>query len=138
MAYNGIKFILSAGGNPIAAARTDSFKSGAETIETSSPQSGPWRTHVTKRRDWECSCGYLVLADSALSLTGTTGIQDLLQVGRQFEITFKNGTTDPGVSGTATLTEVSITANVGKLVHGSFKFKGNGPLAARQQSSGQA
>lgn len=136
MAYNGKLFILSVGGNPIAGARTNSFMSSAETIETSSPQSGAYRTHITKRKEWECTCGYLLLADSALSAQGVTGIQDLLQVGNQFDIVFRNGATDLGVSGTATLTEVNITANIGNLVQGTFKFKGDGALAARQQSSG--
>lgn len=129
MAYNGKYFILLVGGTPIAAAKSDDGESDAETIETSSPQSGPWRTHVTKRKEWQCSSSYLVLNNSALGVSGVTGIQDLLQVGQSFTIVFRHGTADLGVSGTATLTQVKITANLGKLVAGSFRFKGNGALS---------
>lgn len=136
MAYNGKYFILLVGGTPIAAAKSDDVESGADTIETSSPQSGPWRTHVTKRKEWQCSSSYLVLDDSALGVVGVTGIQDLLRVGKSFTIVFRHGTADPGVSGTATLTQVKITANLSKLVTGSFRFQGNGPLEAVEQSGG--
>lgn len=133
MAKNGKYFILFANGMAIAGAKTTNINTKATTIDKSSPQTGSWEQHVTKRKGWSATTSYLVLNTSALAVIGATGIQDLLQAGNSFVITFSSGD-DVGVTGTATLTDVEITANTCKLVTGTFKFKGNGPLTAIHRS----
>ena len=132
MALNGKNIIVLAGGQPIAAVKSDDIQTSAETIETSSPGNGAWRTRLTKRKDWKLTTNYLVMSTSALHASSVTGIQDLLQVGNEYAIVVRNSTasTDSGVKGTAILTRCKITASVGRLVTGSFEFEGNGELAA--------
>jgi hypothetical protein len=127
----GNKFIVLAGGVPIAASKAQEIRTTGERLKCSSPTSGEWETHVNKRKGWEVTASYLVTAGSALSISGGSSIRDLLQVNNSFTLVFMDADGgSAGVTGTASLSEVRITANGGKLVQGHFKFTGNGPLSA--------
>lgn len=132
MAINGIKIIVSNENGVIAGVKTDEIQTSAETIERSSPYTGNWRTYVTKRKEWGFSTSYLVMASSALLESGVTGLQDLLQVGKEYDIRMYDRSVggDEGVIGKAILKKCKISASVGHLVKGSFEFVGNGELAA--------
>jgi uncharacterized protein YjdB len=128
MARLGKNIIILANGIPIAGTKTDSIGSSVEDIETSSPYNGPWKTYVVKRKSWKITTNFLVLNSSAL-VSGSTGIQDLLQVGGTFFLyvqDFRNN--DEGVCGHAILKSVTINAQIDNLVKGKFEFIGNGPL----------
>lgn len=138
MAKNGKKIILLAGGVAVAATKTDDIKTSVETIPSSSPNVGPWKTHVKKRKEWKVTTSYLVTDASALSVVGGSGLKDLLQIGNDFELIIRDASgTDLGVTGTATLTQAHITANLGKLVQGNFEFMGNGPLTEVEDDSNE-
>lgn len=119
---NGNDIIVYWDGTPIAAVKSDSINTGAETIETSSATNGQWRTYITGRKEWSLKVNYLVLANS--------GVRDLLKVGTTYTIKVKGrGATDAsGVTGSAILTDCTIQATRGNLVTGSFDFKGDGAL----------
>lgn len=137
MAKNGNDIIIMAGGVAIAGTKSDQIQTSAETIETSSPSHGAWRTSITKRKEWKVSVGYLVLSSSALHEASTTGIQDLLKVGNTYTLAIKSRESggDLGVTGDAILKKAEIRAQRGKLVTGSFDFEGNGELAAGTSGS---
>ena len=136
MAKNGKKIILLAGGVAVAATKTDDIKTSVETIPSSSPNVGPWKTHVKKRKEWKVTTSYLVTDTSALSVAGGSGLKDLLQIGNDFVLIIRDADgEDLGVTGTATLTQAHITASLGKLVQGNFEFEGNGPLTAIEEDN---
>lgn len=125
----GNKFIVLADGVAIAASKAQEIRTTGERLKCSSPTSGEWETHVNKRKSWEVTASYLVTAGSALSISGGSSILDLLQVNNSFTLIFMDAEGESAsVFGTASLSEVLISANVGKLVQGHFKFTGNGPL----------
>lgn len=109
----------------IAGTRSNEIQTTAETIEISSPTSGAWKEHITGRKEWGFTTGFLCLANA--------DVQKLLQVGQSFtiQVVCAEGTaTSILLSGTATLTKCRVTATIGNLVQGSFQFEGNGALAS--------
>ena len=119
---NGNNIIVYWNGTAIAAVKSNSIKTKADTIETASPTNGEWKTHIAGRKEWQISVSYLILTDN--------GVRDLLKTGNTYTIKMKgrNAADSTGVTGTATLTNCDITATRGNLVTGSFQFVGNGPL----------
>lgn len=109
----------------IAGTRSNEIQTSVETIEISSPTSGQWREHITGRKEWSITTGFLCLVSSDMA--------KLLQVGQSFTIQLVNrdgNTTSILLSGEATLKTCKITATIGNLVQGSFQFEGNGALAS--------
>lgn len=107
----------------IAGTRSNEIQTSVETIEISSPTSGQWREHITGRKDWGFTTGFLCLTNSDMA--------KLLQVGQSFaiQIVGREGTSvSTLLTGTATLKTCRITATIGNLVQGSFQFEGNGAL----------
>lgn len=133
MAINGLKIIVTTEEHgAIAGVKSDDIQTSAETIERSSPFTGAWRTHVTKRKGWSFSTNYLVMSTSALGISSVTGLQDILQVGNEYKLYIKDRRygEDDGVNGTAILTKCKISAKIGNLVQGNFEFLGNSELEA--------
>lgn len=109
----------------IAGTRSNEIQTSVETIEISSPTSGQWREHITGRKEWSITTGFLCLVNSDMA--------KLLQVGQSFtlQLVGRDGsTTSTLLEGVATLKTCKITATIGNLVQGSFQFEGNGALAS--------
>lgn len=109
----------------IAGTRSNEIQTSVETIEISSPTSGQWREHITGRKEWSITTGFLCLVNS--------DVAKLLQVGQSFTIQLvgrDGNTTSTLLTGEATLKTCKITATIGNLVQGSFQFEGNGALAS--------
>lgn len=119
MAILGKDIIVTQNGTIIAGLRSNEIQTEVETIEVASPSSGEWRSRIAGRKDWNVSAGYLVLAGSGMAALLSVGSTYTLRIGPR---------TAGGVFGTAILTTCSITATIGNLVQGSFKFEGVGPL----------
>lgn len=124
-------YILDSSGNYlIAGTRSNEIQTGCETLEVSSPSQGAWRAFLAGRKEWSFTVNYLVTNDSALRISGGSGIKDVLQAGNTFTLrVYRRGLTSLALQGSAILTGVKITATRGNLVQGSFTFKGNGALS---------
>jgi len=108
----------------IAGTRSNEIQTSIDTIEISSPTSGIWKEHITGRKEWSFTTGFLLLTSNQA--------KDLLNIGQSFvvQILSREGTTvGTLLQGTATLKSCKITASIGNLCQGSFQFEGNGELA---------
>lgn len=122
MARVGNNVLIYQDGKVIAGTKSNDGQSEADLIEKSSPTSGAWREYVAGRKSWTMNTNYLVLADN--------GVRDLLKVGTEYALTFKERGKDDtaGVTGKAILKTCKITSTLGNLVQGTFQFVGNGEL----------
>ena len=131
MATNGNNIFVYAGTHLIAGTRSNDFETNCDLQEISSPGQGEWRQYIKGRKDWSVTVNYLVAPDtSALSISGCTGLKDLLQVGNTFTLKiYKRGSSTVVLQGDAILSSCKITATRGNLIQGSFQFTGNGSLS---------
>ena len=109
-------------GQAIAGTKSDELQVDCETIEIASATDQGWTHYISGRKSWSLTVGWLVLAN--------TDVRKALLVGSSVTIKIKGrGESDSsGVSGSAILKTVKITATRGNLAQGSFAFVGNGPL----------
>jgi predicted secreted protein len=130
-ATNGNNILVYKSSTLIAGMKSNDIQVDADLIEISSPATGAWKQYITGRKSCSLTVGYLVMADSALGVSGGNGVRDLLQVGNSFTLHFKSrGAADSaGVSGTFILKTAKITAQRGSLVQGSFQFVLSGALS---------
>lgn len=112
--------LIVAAGIIIYASKSCEITTEAETIETASPDSATYRTYITGRKGWTVSTSYLVGENKWRS--------DLLRIGTNLTLRFRNRDEDTIMEGDAILTKCSITATRGNLTQGSFSFLGTGPL----------
>lgn len=104
---------------PIAAAKSCTISTDADTKETSSPDSGTAKTFVAGRTSWNVSVSMLVLAVK----------DNLLRVGQTYTLTMGvRGSETDRLTGTAICTQCQITGTVGNLAQGSIAFLGSGDL----------
>ena len=131
MASNGNNVLVYTNGYIIAGTKTNEIQTDCETIEIASPNQGAWKEFITGRKNWSITVSYLVAPDSsALTVSGSTGLKDLLQVGNTFTLKiYKRGSSSVVLQGSAILKTCKITATRGNLIQGSFQFVGNGSLS---------
>ena len=122
MAIQGNNIIVLMNGQAIAGTKSDELSVDSETIEIASATDQAWTHYISGRKSWSLTVGWLVLAN--------TDVRKALLVGSSVTIKIKGrGESDSsGVSGSAILKTVKITATRGNLAQGSFAFVGNGPL----------
>ena len=122
MAIQGNNIIVLMNGQAIAGTKSDELQVDCETIEIASATDQGWTHYLSGRKSWSLTVGWLVLAN--------TDVRKALLVGSSVTIKIKGrGDSDSsGVSGSAILKTVKITATRGNLAQGSFAFVGNGPL----------
>jgi hypothetical protein len=141
MALHGMNVLVYRGDVLIGGMKSDEITTDVDLVEKSVPGSGTWKSYVPARCSWKISIGYLVLSDSVLGraqapVAGVrdsvdrmeSGIRDVLSIGTSFTLKFKDVNRN-GVTGSAILKTVRITAIHGNLVQGSFEFVGNGSLS---------
>lgn len=120
---HGRKVEIKLDGNRVAGALSCDINADVETIETSSPTTGTYRTYIVGRKGWSVKMNHLIPenADTIKGmLTSWPGSQFTLSiVVEELELT---------ISGTAICTGVQLTAAVGSLAKGAFSFQGSGPL----------
>ena len=104
----------------IAAAKSCTIITRADTIESSSPASGTARTFVPGRTSWEVTVSTLVLSISGM----------ILRRGQTYTLSWKerNETFYAAYMGTAICTEAQIVASEGNLAQGSLRFQGSGEI----------
>ena len=114
----------SAGGNPFAATKSDEIDTLCELIEKASATQGQWKEYDPGRKEWGITLNYLVTSSSDIAkLLYNGGIYTL-------HVVYRNGSTKTTLlSGTALCQQAKVVSARGSEVHGSFVFKGNGPLA---------
>ena len=122
MAIQGNNIIVLMNGQAIAGTKSDELQVDCETIEIASATDQEWTHYISGRKSWSLTVGWLVLAN--------TDVRKVLLAGSVVTIKIKGrGESDSsGVSGSAILKTVKITATRGNLAQGSFAFVGNGPL----------
>lgn len=122
MAVLGNNIIVLMNGQAIAGTKSDELSVDSETIEIASATDQEWTHYISGRKSWSLTVGWLVLAN--------TDVRKVLLAGSVVTIKIKGrGDSDSsGVSGSAILKTVKITATRGNLAQGSFAFVGNGPL----------
>ena len=122
MAIQGNNIIVLMNGQAIAGTKSDELSVDCETIEIASATDQAWTHHISGRKSWSLTVGWLLLAN--------TDVRKVLLAGSVVTIKIKGrGESDSsGVTGSAILKTVKITATRGNLAQGSFAFVGNGPL----------
>ena len=122
MAVLGNNIIVFMNGQAIAGTKSDELQVDSETIEIASATDQEWVHLIAGRKSWSLTVGWLVLAN--------TDVRKALLVGSSVTIKIKGrGESDSnGVTGSAILKTVKVTAVRGNLATGSFAFVGNGPL----------
>jgi len=122
MAIQGNNIIVLMNGQAIAGTKSDEIQVDCETIEIASATDQGWTHYLAGRKSWSLTVGWLVLAN--------TDVRKVLLAGSIVTIKIKGrGESDSsGVTGSAILKTVKITATRGNLAQGSFAFVGNGPL----------
>ena len=122
MAVLGNNIIVLMNGQAIAGTKSDELQVDCETIEIASATDQAWTHHISGRKSWSLTVGWLVLAN--------TDVRKALLVGSSVTIKIKGrGDTDAnGLQGSAIISKAKITAIRGNLATGSFAFVGNGPL----------
>ena len=122
MAVLGNNIIVYMNGQAIAGTKSDEIQVDCETIEIASATDQAWTHSISGRKSWNLTVGWLVLANQ--------DVRKALLVGSSVTIKIKGrGESDSnGVTGSAILKTVKITATRGNLAQGSFAFIGNGPL----------
>jgi len=122
MAVLGNNIIVFMNGTAIAGTKSDEIQVDGETIEVASETDQDWVHYITGRKSWSLNVGWLVLANQ--------DVRKVLLAGSVVTIKIKGrGASDSsGVTGSAILKTVKITATRGNLAQGSFAFIGNGPL----------
>ena len=100
MILHGRNLIIKAGGVAIAAAKSCDISVHCEEIETSTPQTGIWRTAIIGRKSWTVSTNQLVTSIvRPLSMVGTTVTLDVQiseVAGRTFQGFVDNVTVSSG------------------------------------------
>jgi len=131
MASNGNNVLVYTNDHVIGCTRSNDIQTDCDTIEIASATQGAWREFMAGRKNWSITVNYLVAPDtSALSISGGTGLKDLLQVGNTFTLKiYKRGATAVVLQGNAILKTVKITATRGNLIQGSFQFVGKGAMS---------
>ena len=115
---------------PFAATRSNELGTRCGVIPTSSPSSADWETCRADRNSWTFTINVLV--------SNVSDLDKLLMAGNEYFITVYGRESDSVSSrlwGYALCTEAKFDMTVGSLVHGTFSFKGNGPLTNDALSS---
>lgn len=122
MAVLGNNIIVFMNGQAIAGTKSDEIQVDSETIEIASATDQAWVHLIAGRKSWSLTVGWLVLANQ--------DVRKVLLAGSVVTIKIKGrGDSDSnGVTGSAILKTVKVTATRGNLAQGSFAFVGNGPL----------
>jgi predicted secreted protein len=122
MAVLGNNIIVFMNGTAIAGTKSDEIQVESDTIEVASETDQDWVHRIAGRKSWSLNVGWLVLANQ--------DVRKVLLTGSVVTIKIKGrGASDAsGVTGSAILNTVKITAIRGNLAQGSFAFVGNGPL----------
>jgi predicted secreted protein len=122
MAVLGNNIIVFMNGTAIAGTKSDEIQVESDTIEVASETDQEWLHRIAGRKSWSLNVGWLVLANQDVRKVQLTGSVVTIKLkGR--------GASDAsGVTGSAILNTVKITAIRGNLAQGSFAFVGNGPL----------
>lgn len=122
MAVLGNNIIVFMNGQAIAGTKSDEIQVDSETIEIASATDQGWTHYLAGRKSWSLTVGWLVLANQ--------DVRKVLLAGSVVTIKIKGrGDSDSnGVTGSAILKTVKVTATRGNLAQGSFAFVGNGPL----------
>ena len=124
MIYHGRNLIVSIDGTAIAAAKTCTIDVQGDTIETSTPMDGRFRTFEPGRITWSVSVGKLVTDDE-----DTTPLKTYTaMVGQKATVTFGMRDTADTLTGQVIITQWKVTGTLPNLVEGSFGFRGTGPL----------
>ena len=107
---------------PIAATKSNEWKTYVEDIEVSSPTQGDWVDRIAGRKDWSVTTSYLV--------TAVSDVKKCLNVGAKYRICFCENTAGFPVilQGQAMLKECNGIATLANLLQGSFQFVGCGML----------
>ena len=122
MAVLGNNIIVFMNGTAIAGTKSDEIQVESDTIEVASATNQDWVHRIAGRKSWSLNVGWLVLANQ--------DVRKVLLADSVVTIKIKGrGASDSsGVTGSAILKTVKVTAVRGNLATGSFAFVGNGPL----------
>ena len=120
MIIHGNNVILASATTGVAfgAAKSCELDVQADTMETSTPSNGEWKTYLVGRKSWNMSLSHLVEGVKTNAMT----------VGQVITVQFGIRGSDSVLQGTAIVENWKVTATRGNLAQGSFKLKGSGPL----------
>lgn len=132
MAINGNNILIYNGSTLIGGMKSNELGTSCDLEEKAAPGTGngAWKYFTPMKKEGSINVDLLVLSSSALGVSGGTGVRDLLEAGKTFNLVFKerNAADSAGVSGEYYLKSVKINSVRGNLVRGTFQFVLNGPL----------
>lgn len=121
MIHGNDLLILNSSGNALIAGSTScEIDIQKDLLETSSPDSGKYRTYIAGRVDWTINVAYLVSAP----LVDLKTIEDDQPVTIRVKVRGENNY----LQGSALFQTCHITATRGNLSQGTFVLRGNGKL----------
>ena len=122
MAINGYNIIVLRNGTAIAGVKSNDIQTDCDLIEVASSTSGKCKEYIAGRSEWSVNVSWLMLSDADMLELLNQGTTYTLKIGG------RNATNANTLTGSAILKTCRVTASMGNLVQGSFKFQGSGPL----------
>lgn len=122
--HHGKDGVVKVGSNAVAEVKEFSVESGVEVADDT-VMGDAWKTHLTGQKQWSGSltCNW--------DETDTTG-QEALTEGASVTLNLHPEGADTGdkyLTGTATITSITLSASLDGVVTRAFQFQGNGALA---------
>ena len=122
-AIKGLDVLIKVGSQVVGGQRNASIELSAESIDTTTKQSGGWSTKTAGVKSWTSSCDGVYFIDDA----GIKAVYTAFEAGTEIDLEFSNAS---GVyhKGKAIITSISEEAGHDDVVSYTMSFEGTGAL----------
>lgn len=130
MAIKGHSGSCTAGGSVVGTAKAWSVDISADTADTTKFSDGDWRTSESLLKQWS---GSITVIFDAGGDAGEAKLIESLTAGSPVDLVLNTSATGTGAaekySGSANITSLPVSSEVGSIIEVSFSFQGSGELA---------
>ena len=120
----GLDVLMKIGGEVVAAQRSCTIELSGESIDITTKQNYGWTSTIAGVKSWNCSLDGVVTTDG-----GFTALQKAFISGNPIETEFSNADKSIYYHGFASVTSLSISADMGDVITYSISLDGNGALS---------
>ena len=127
-AIKGLDVLIKVGSQVVGGQRNASIELSAESIDTTTKQSGGWSTKTAGVKSWTSSCDVVYFIDDA----GIKSVYTAFEAGNEIDLEFSNAS---GVyhKGKAIITSISEEAGQDDVVSYTMSFEGTGALVSTRE-----
>lgn len=127
-AIKGLDVLIKVGSQVVGGQRNASIELSAESIDTTTKQSGGWSTKTAGVKSWTSSCDGVYFIDDA----GIKAVYTAFEAGNEIDLEFSNAS---GVyhKGKAIITSISEEAGQDDVVSYTMSFEGTGALDSTRE-----